>query len=130
MTITKQSGRQEILAANVDITLAMLTAGSALPAVELPGNAVVIGGGVAVVTAFNSTSTDTIAILGPSSEALLAPANIHATGWRPLTPTGAKSVAQGNVTANWASGGGSPSTGLLRLTVLYIVDGRSEISQG
>lgn len=132
MAITKNSARQCPVVAHVDINLADLVSGSDLAAIELPLNAVVVSGGVTVLEAFNSTSTDVLDVGDASSQnRYLNDGNIHATGRVALVPTGFKhTTSERNVTVRWASGGGAPSTGKLRLDLTYYVEGRAEFSQG
>lgn len=131
MGIIMKSGRQTVLAANVDIGFGDLVSGVAAAAVELPANSIVVGGGVAVNAAFNSATSDALVVSGVSSEALLASTSIAATGWKALTPVGTKATAKGNITVTWTGVGAPPTAGALRLTVLYVVDGRTDIgSQG
>lgn len=132
MAITKNASRQCPVVASVDINLADLVSGSDLAAIELPLNAVVVDGGVTVTEAFNSTSTDVLDVGDATSQnRYLNDGNIHATGRVALVPTGFKATTtERNITVRWVSGGGTPTTGKLRLDVTYYVVGRSEFTQG
>ena len=135
MTITKQSGRQELLSAKIDIPFASLVSGVALPVMEMPANSFVVGGGLVVATVFDSSGgvspTDTVVVTGASAEALLASTDVQTLGWTPLTPTGNKSTTVGNISVTWTGVGDvAAAHGALTLFVNYLVDGREEVSQG
>jgi hypothetical protein len=61
MTIQYKSGRQFPLVAVLDITYADVAGiATAMNAIEVPANAIVIGGDITVTTAWNTTGTATI----------------------------------------------------------------------
>ena len=132
MTITKNAGRQEVISAYVDIDYTQLTSGAAANAIDLPVNAVVVGGDVVVGTAWNSVTSDAI-VVGDATTAnrYLGSTSIAATGRTALVPTGFLVTAtQPSVKVTWTGVGTAPSAGALRLRVDYIVKGRSAFSQG
>ena len=132
MPITKNSARQCPVVAHVDINLADLVSGSDLAAIELPLNAVVIDGGVTVTEVFNSTTSDVLDVGDATTQnRYLNDGNLRTLARIPLVPTGFKATAsERNITVRWVSGGGTPTTGKVRLDVTYYVVGRSEFSQG
>lgn len=132
MAITKNSGRQAIDLAYVDIALADLTTGVDIEAMSLPPGAVIVGGAVVVSEAFNSTTSDVIDVGdGSSQNRYLNDGNIHATGRVALVPTGfVVTAATAKLTVRWVSGGGTPTTGKARLEVQYYVEKRACHSQG
>ena len=132
MSITKNSGRQELVAAYVDVALADLATGVAQVAIDLPIGAVVVEGEVIVTEAFNSTSTDVLDVgYAGTGNAYKNDANIHTTGLVALVPTGYQHTATTPaVKCTWVSGGGTPTTGAFRLAVRYFVAGRAAFSQG
>ena len=132
MPITKNSARQRPVVAHVDINLADLVSGTDLQAIELPLNAVVIDGGITVTEVFNSTTSDVLDVGDATVQnRYLNDASLRTLARVPLVPTGFKAgTAERNITVRWVSGGGTPTTGKLRLDVTYYVVGRSEFSQG
>ena len=61
MPIKKIAGRQELVVTYLNIGFAdPTTYGVAEPAIDLPGNAVIVGGDVVVTTAWNSATTATL----------------------------------------------------------------------
>lgn len=131
MAITKNAARQEAIVAHVDINLADLTTGVDVDAIQLPVNAVVIGGDIVATEAFNSTSTDVIDVGDSASEnRYLNDGSVHTTIRTALVPTGYVTLpTTRTITVRWVSGGGSPTTGKFRLTVEYFVAGRAEFTQ-
>lgn len=132
MPITKNSARQCPVVAHVDINLADLVSGTDLQAIELPLNAVVIGGGITVTEVFNSTTSDVLDVGDATVQnRYLNDGSLRTLARVPLVPTGFKAgTAERNITVRWVSGGGTPTTGKLRLDVTYYVVGRSEFTQG
>ena len=132
MSITKNSARQCPVVAHVDINLADLTSGVDLQAIELPLNAVVVDGGITVTEVFNSTTSDVLDVGDATVQnRYLNDATLRTLARVPLVPTGFKAgTAERNITVRWVSGGGTPTTGKLRLDVTYYVVGRAEFSQG
>lgn len=137
MTITKKSGRQEVIAATADFTFADVTSGAYAAAVDLPGGAIVVGGHLAITTIFNSGTDDKFSIgdkVGAETAAAATyaaqSADITAAGAVPIVATGKKYSEPSTVGVVWTGTGAAPSAGAGRLTVLYIVDGRAAFSQG
>lgn len=133
MPITKNSARQEVILAFVDISLADLVSNVAAQAIELPPNAVVLSGQAITTEAWNSTSTDILDVGDvTSANRYLNDGNIRANGARvPLVPTGFVTTATERwITVTWVSGGGTPTTGKVRLEVQYYVRGRAAFAQG
>lgn len=133
MPITKNSARQELVVAHVDINLADIATNVAQAALDLPVGAVITGGALVTTEAWNSTSTDVMDV-GDATTATryLTDGNIRTLGARvPLVPTGfIHTATQPALTVTWTSGGGTPTTGKVRLEVEYYVRGRAAFSQG
>jgi hypothetical protein len=133
MTITKNSARQELVVAHVDINLADVATNVAQAALDLPVGAVITGGALVTTEAWNSTTSDVMDV-GDATTATryLTDGNIRALGARvPLVPTGfIHTATQPALTVTWTSGGGTPTTGKVRLEVEYYVRGRAAFSQG
>jgi len=137
MTITKNSGRQDPIAATADFTFADLTSGAYADAVDVPPGAIVVGGHLAITTIFNSGTDDKFSIGDKVGSAAATAAtyaaqsaDITAAGAVPIVPTGKKYSEPSTVGIVWTGTGAAPSAGAGRLTVLYIVDGRAAFSHG
>lgn len=127
MTIAKNYARQDVKFAYVDINLADLVSGSDFEAIDLPPNSVVLSGQTITTEAWNSTSSDVLDVGdGDSQNRYLNDGNMRALAARvPLVPTGY--ITNGNpLTLRWTSGGGTPTTGKVRLEVQYAQLGRSD----
>jgi hypothetical protein len=133
MPIKKNPGRQELIAAFVDINLADMANGIDQQALNLPVNAVVVSGALVTTEAWNSTTTDVMDVGDATVQnRYLNDGNIRALGARvALVPTGfVHTSTQPALTVRWQSGGGVPTTGKVRLEVQYFVRGRAAFSQG
>lgn len=137
MPITKKAGRQEVIAATADFSFADVASGVYAAAVDLPPGAMVVGGGLAISTIFNSATTDTFSIGDKEGTAAATATTYAATSADvtaatniPVVPTGKKYASAGSVGVVWTGTGAAPTAGVGRLTVQYIVDGRSAFSQG
>lgn len=133
MPITKNSARQELIAAFVDINLADVVNNVAQAALDLPINAIIVDGSFVTTEAWNSIISDVMDV-GDATSATryLTDGNIRALGARvPLVPTGFIHDATNNaLRVTWTSGGGVPTTGKVRLEVRYYVKGRAAFTQG
>lgn len=131
MAITLKPARQQVIHASVDFTYADIVSGTAAPAIQLPPNAVVISGRLTVTTAFNSGTSDKIAIGDAASGTRYASAaEAHSTGLVAITPTGYSNTVQDNITVTWTAVGTAATAGAARLSVEYVVRGREQFSQG
>lgn len=133
MSIKKNPARQCPIFACVDINLADLANNVAALAILLPPNAVILSGQIVTTEAWNSTTSDVMDVGDVTSATrYLTDGNIRTLAARvPLVPTGfTHTSTESALTVTWTSGGGTPTTGKVRLEVLYYVLGRSEFSQG
>lgn len=134
MAVTKNTARQELVCAHVDIDFAALAglSGADAQAIDLPVNAVVVSGQVVTLTAFNSATSDVLDVGDAGSQnRYLNDTNIHATGIGALVPTGYQHTASDNkLTVRWVGVGAVPTAGKVRLQVQYYVVGRAAFSQG
>lgn len=132
MAITKNSGRQELVAAYVDFTYADLTNNVAVDAMDLPVGAVVVDAEIIVGTAWNSATSDVIDIGDSGSTTRYATdLNIHTTGVKAATPTGYSHLVTTNkLQLTWTGVGAVPTAGSGRLQVRYFVEKRSTHSIG
>jgi len=129
MAITKNVGRQELKVAYVDINLADVTTGVDYAAMSLPPNCYVDSGYTVTTEAWNSTTSDVLDVGDSASQnRYLNDGNIRAlAALVPLVPTGFLHPG-GDITVRWVSGGGTPTTGKVRLVVKYWQVARSESS--
>jgi hypothetical protein len=132
MAIPKNSGRQEVISAYVDVSYADLASGTAADAIDLPVGAIVIGGAVVVTAAFNSATSDALVVGdSASSNRFKSSFSIAATGLTALVPTGYVALATtSKVRVTWTGVGTAPTAGAFRLRVDYIVEKRAAFSQG
>jgi len=130
MATTKNFNRQELLVAYVDINLADMVSAADGAAIDLPPNSVIVSGDITTTTAWDSTSTDVFDVGDAGSEnRYLNDASTHTAIKVPLVPTGYTHPG-GALTVRWTSGGGTPTVGKTRLTVMYFVIGRGEVTYG
>lgn len=131
MAVTKNPARQEAVEAWVDIAVGAMTSGSDHNAIEVPANAVVIGGEVVVKTVWNSVTSDVFDVGDSGSQNRYKnDVNLQALGLTALIPTGYIYTTKDNVTVRWVGVGTAPTTGSLRLRIAYIVLGKSEFTFG
>lgn len=130
MSITLNAARQELLVAHVDINLADVTTAVDQVAIKMPSQYVIVSGQSYTTEAWNSTSTDVLDVGDAGSQnRYLDNGDIRAlAALVALVPTGV--VGSGNITVRWTSGGGTPTTGKLRLAIHYYIPGRSETTYG
>lgn len=127
----KNFNHQHVRVAVSEFGVSDLVAGVAKAAIDLPADAVIVGGSVKTLQAWNSTTSDVLDVGDTGSgNRYLNDGNIRADGALvALVPTGA-AHAGGPITATWVSGGGTPTTGKCRLVVQYIILGASSSTFG
>ena len=145
MAITKITGRQEVIAARADFGFADLTTGVAVPAIDLPPGARVKKVTLRITEAFNSVTSDALTVQSsegtPKTYLVIAAASASlplGKVWdaqAAITGTTSSNFSFVNPVAStlnilWATVGGVPTTGKGTLLVEYVVDGRTEFSQG
>lgn len=130
MPITKDPSGQYLMTKVVDINLADVVSGVDQDAIYLPANAVIVSGQASTTEAWNSTSTDVLDVGDSGSQnRYLNDGNIRSNGALvPLVPTGYLHPG-GHLTVRWTSGGGSPTTGKVRLAVQYYIKGKHDFIQ-
>lgn len=134
MAITKNPGFQCVKSKIVAFTYADFTDDTYMEAVDLPMNAIVVGGNVVVTTLFNSGTDDKFSIgdkigSAPATKTTYAAlsADITATGVAAtITPTGTKYTDAATVGVVWNGSGAVPTAGAGYLRVDYVVDGEEE----
>jgi len=127
MAITKDAGRQWPLVAKVPFTYADFdTSGVAVAALDLPGNATVIGGELVVETVFNSGTSDALDVGdGASATRYAGAVDGQAAARTALTLTGYKHTVPDTVDIEWTGAGTAPTQGAGYLLVMYTVDDKA-----
>ena len=131
MAITKNPDRQWPLRAKVTFTQADVPTGVAVSMIDLPGGARVIGGQVGIVTAGDSTTSDTITVGdGTTADRYVAAVNGKATGVSALAGDELDhATGQGAVYLTNTQVGGEGTAMVGFLEVEYIIEGRGNESQ-
>lgn len=126
MAITKDSSVQNVEVKAVTINLADVTTGVDVSAIDLPPNSVITSGSLYTTEAWNSTSTDVMDVGDAASQnRYLNDGNIRSlAALVALVPTGFVHTG-GPITVRWVSGGGSPTTGKVRLIIEYVTLGKA-----
>jgi len=124
MAITKEGGRQWPLTAKVDFTFADAD-GVSVELVDIPGGAVVTGGAVVIVNAFNSATT-AVLDLGDKTTGDKYVSNLDAkvAGGTAIVPAGAVFTVTDAVVLN-ITNTGTPTVGDGYVLVSYVVGGRA-----
>lgn len=132
MSITLNDSRQAPLWAYVDINLEDFADGAVQDAMELPGDAIVVGGFVQPITTFNAVTTATLKVGDDvdNDRYTATAANVKALALVPLTITGYQMPATGKLKVTYESTGAAATTGKCRLAVSYIRAGRTQSTQG
>jgi hypothetical protein len=131
MAITKNPARQELIVARVTGTFGTgydVPLQAVYPAVEIPQNAVVVGGHFVV----SDVTTASVAVAvgdGVSGTHYASGINGNALGLTALVPTGYKYPVQDTIDIT-VSAATPAAYGTFELVVEYIVDQRAEFSQG
>lgn len=132
MTIKKNPSRQELIAAHLTIGFADITAyGSAEDAFDLPGNAVLVGGDVTVLTPWNSATTATLKLGDATANGRYTAAaiDLKTAGRTALTLTGYEHPVAEALKALVDQTGAAATAGQARISILYYVEGRSAFTQ-
>lgn len=95
--------------------------------IKLPLGAMITGGRLITTEAWNSTTSDVLDVGDADAQnRYLNDGNIRAAGAVvPLVPTGYVCPAPKELTVRWTSGGGTPTTGKVKLVVEYVVARRA-----
>jgi hypothetical protein len=132
MPIKKNPSRQELIVAYLDIGFADPVAyGAAEPAFDLPGNAILVGGDVTVLTAWNSATSATLK-LGDTADDdryTTTPIDLKTAGRTALTITGWRHPKAEALKALLAQAGAAATAGQVRISIQYYVPGRSAFTQ-
>ena len=131
MAISKNASRQELVTAFVDFTFADVpTTATSYEALDLPVNAVIVGGDLVVTTAWNST-TATFQIGDATLASRYSGAvDLKSAARTALTPTGFVHTATEKALKGANIITGTATAGAARLSVQYYVKGRAAFTQG
>lgn len=131
MAIKKDSGRQPTQIAVLTINFADPTAyGTAEDAIELPLGAIVTGGDITVVQAFNGT-TNTLSLGDPTTATRYANAvDLKTVARTALTVTGFATTSTEKFIRALLAQTGAATAGIVRIHVAYYLPGRAWYAQG
>ena len=133
MAIKKIAARQEPQVAILTIKHSDVTAhGTAEPAIDVPGGAIVTGGDITVVEPWNSATTATLKLGDKADDDryTAAAVDLKTAGRTALTLTGHKHVGIESLQALLAQTGAAATKGEVRITVQYLTEGRATASLG
>ena len=131
MALSRKSSRQGAIEAIIDIGFADPTAyGTAENAFSLPQNAIVVGGDLTVVTAWNSATSAALSLgdVGSATRYLSA-VDLKTAARTALTLTGYKHTVAEFLKALLVQVGAA-TAGAARLRIAYVVQGRDTFNQG
>jgi hypothetical protein len=131
MPIVKSPDRQKILVLEKSYAYDDISSGVAAAFADLPVNAVVVGGGVAVTTAWDSATSASLDIgdgVDPNRYTGSV-VNMKVVGYTALTLTGFKYAASDELELTHTDTG-APTVGEATIYVFYVVEGRGEEIQG
>lgn len=132
MSIKKNAGRQELISASLLINFNDPTAyGTAESAIDLPGGAILVGGDVTVLTAWNSATSATLKLGDTADDDRYTgtPIDLKTAGRTALTLTGYKHTVAEALKALLAQAGAAATAGQARISIQYYVLGRSAFTQ-
>ena len=128
MAITKDANVQEVCSKSVTINYTDTVQNTAVAAIDIPPNSVILSGHLFTSTAWNSTTSDVIDV-GDAGSATryLSDGNIRAANALvALVPTGFVLTGGALTVTHTAGAAGTATTGSTRLTVTYITLGKSD----
>jgi hypothetical protein len=131
---TLNVGRQEVIAATYQLGYADFAddTGTVEQLIQVPEGAILVGGFASVEEVFDSTTSDALDFgdaVDPNR--YVAALDLQSAGGTALLITGYKYTAQDTLDVGWTAGAtGTATQGIVRITVLYVVDGRTAFSEG
>lgn len=130
-TANKNNGRQWPLVARQVFGFAEMETATAVPLIDLPVGAIVIGGSMVITELFNSATSDTLTVSGGgvSTAAIDADATGGALGRTALTLTGAEQTLGDTVDVAASLTGGGATTGAGYVELTYIITSRANENQ-
>lgn len=133
MPVQKKSGRQQVISAIVDFTYADVAVDGTLhDLIDIPVNAVVVGGDLVVDTAWNNLTTATLTVGdATTNNRYLTATSLKTPGRTALVPTGFKHTSsEPSIRGAGVMSGTAATAGAARLRVDYVVMGRSQFATG
>lgn len=135
MTVKYKTNRQEVVCAYIEVEYSDLTSGTAYNALQLPEGAVLLDGTYWVATAFNSGTSDAVAVAFNSLTLVNdtdAQAAVRTAFTLPTTsnPSNVRVTSPTYITITWTGSGTAATAGKIRMEARYIVEGRAAFSQG
>lgn len=132
MAIATNDTRQWPLYDVVDFTFGDLTSGTGVKFSEVPDNAVVIGGSLTVLEAWDSGTSATVILGDEDDDDRYTSSAIDLTtlGTTALTVTGFKHTALTDLLAELTEVGAAAAAGQARVVIGYIVTDRANEVQG
>lgn len=130
MAITKESGRQWPIAAEVSFTFADPVEATATAAIDIPTNATIVGGGVIVDTAWDSATSAAMDIgddVDPNRYSV-STVDMKVLGYTALDLDGYKYPGMNTVDVVLTNTG-APTVGAARLVVQYTIEGKANETQ-
>lgn len=127
MPITKDSGRQWPIIGKVAFAFGDLVDAAVEPAMDIPAGATIVGGGVNVITAWDSVTSDSLDVgdAADPNRYSVSVVDLQTVGFTALDITGFKYATLDQVTVEVNSVGGSLTVGAAELIVEYVLDGRA-----
>jgi len=127
-TKDKNNGRQWPLVARQPFDFSQLEDGVAVEAIELPVGAIVLSGSIVVTEAFDSGTSDALAVSGGGVTSA-AFADAQTPGIAPAVVTGAEQTLGDTVDITWSPVGTAATAGAGYLEVMYIITSRANENQ-
>jgi len=132
MSFSKDTGRRRLVIAEALLVLADLESAVAKQAIDLPPGVIVDEVFARVEEAFNSSTSDAI-VVGDSDDTdrYIASTSVQTTGYKAGAASGRgyKNPAADTIDVIWTSGGGTPTTGKLRVICKYYDPNEAEYVQ-
>lgn len=126
MAIVKNAGRQEPLAAYIDIDFSELTTAGEFEVMNLPEGAMFIAGGI--ISGLTGPTDYTLTVDDKDGTEIVADvAGTYGAGFVAIAPNGTATTVPGFVKLTTT---GNASAGTIRVYLCYIVNGRACVSEG
>lgn len=127
MAIEESVGRQYTLVAGpVDVLFSDVVSGVASDIGNIPGKAIITGGFINVVTAFDSATTDVVDIgrTDDPNAYTATPVDLQTTGVTALDVTGEEITGKQDFGVTWTGVGTAPTQGEFYVVIEYIIRDR------
>lgn len=129
--LRRNSGRQYVISAYLDIGFANFVSAADTPAIQVPAGAVITGGDVVVDTVWNSVTSDVVSVGDATTyNRYLSALTLQALGRTVIVPTGYIYLVPTLLTFRWVGVGTAATTGAARVRIDYIRRGKAEMAEG